>query len=70
MRRTKRQTVCLHDLIRGYALELLKDCCTGDGVSRVDCFVSNSSRPNPFDLVAERLANDPADQRQSACARC
>ena len=53
----------LHYLIQADALELLADFCTGGGVSRLDCFISNSSRQNPFDLVADRLAKDPTDEQ-------
>jgi len=59
----KKGNSVLHCLIKADAVELLKDLCAGDEVSRLDCFISNSSGQNPFDLVAERLAKHPDDQR-------
>jgi len=53
----------LHYLIQSDAVKLLEDFCTSDEVSRLDCFISNSSRQNPFDLVADRLEKDPTDEQ-------
>ena len=61
--RDKKGNGVLHYLIQADAVKLLKDFCTGDEVSRLDCFISNSSRQNPFDLVAERLEKDPTNEQ-------
>ena len=53
----------LHYLIQSDAVKLLEDFCTGDEVSQLDCFIGNSSRQNPFDLVADRLVKDPTDEQ-------
>jgi len=59
----KKGNSVLHCLIKADAVELLKDLCAGDEVSRLDCFISNSSGQNPFDLVAERLEKDPTNEQ-------